>query len=280
MINHLFLKTILFLWILCISFDANGFSYEYLSDGQFVSIHILTVDPKEHMILPVRASGDDVKRETVSILAKRYGATAAINGGFWKSNGNSTGILKIDHHWYGTPIKPRGAIGWSLNGQKVIIDRVLTNFQLHNCPDDKAIEVMPARNLSHTSAEEWEVLEHIVGGTPILICKGNLIDDYSCEQTLESFLINRHPRTAVGLKDDGKWVFVVVDGRFLGCFGGMTMKQLAELMLDLGCIEALNLDGGGSSTLVIDNTVVNEPCGDILEDGKNVRAVSDAILIF
>ena len=51
-------------------------------------------------------------------------------------------------------------------------------------------------------------------------------------------------------------------------------------MLDLGCIEALNLDGGGSSTMVIEGSVVNEPHGKILENGKYVGAVSDAILIF
>ena len=51
-------------------------------------------------------------------------------------------------------------------------------------------------------------------------------------------------------------------------------------MLDLGCIEALNLDGGGSSTMVVEGKVINEPSGKIEEDGKWVEAVSDAILIF
>ena len=50
-------------------------------------------------------------------------------------------------------------------------------------------------------------------------------------------------------------------------------------MLNLGCVEALNLDGGGSSTKVIEDQVINEPSGKI-EDGKWVEAVSDAILIF
>ena len=60
----------------------------------------------------------------------------------------------------------------------------------------------------------------------------------------------------------------------------MTMKELANLMLRLGCMEALNLDVGGSSTMVIDGIVVNEPCGKMQENGKHVEAVSDAILIF
>lgn len=104
--------------------------------------------------------------------------------------------------------------------------------------------------------------------------------DFSSEQTLNSFLFLRHPRTAVGIKENGEWVFVVVDGCSYRFFGGMTIKKLAGLMFELGCVDALNLDGGGSSTMVLEGTIANKPCGEILEDGKHVEAVSDAILIF
>jgi exopolysaccharide biosynthesis protein len=72
----------------------------------------------------------------------------------------------------------------------------------------------------------------------------------------------------------------VVDCGFTGLFAGMTIKDLAYLMVNLGCTKALNLDGGGSSTMLIEGSVVNQPHGKILEDGKYVEAVSDAILIF
>lgn len=251
--------------------EARGFTYEYYSSGYFTSIHVLTIDPKEHSIIPVKANG----RETVTALAERYGALAGLNGGFWQLDGSPAGILKINNRWYGTPIKPRGAIGWSLEGQKVIMDRVLTNCSLVSCPDDE-IEVVPQSTL----AEDWKDLEHIVGGTPLLVADGNLIEDYSSEQTLESFLIKNHPRTAVGIKGTGEWVFVVVDGRFFGFLGGMPIKELAEFMLEMGCTNALNLDGGGSSTMVLEGQVVNEPCGKIEENGKHVEAVSDVFLIF
>jgi uncharacterized protein YigE (DUF2233 family) len=273
-------SVILFLLLVWIPSDILSFSYENLSDGYFTSIHILTVNPKADIILPVKAIGENVKRETVAALAHRYGASAAINGGFWKLNGNPAGILKIDRHWYGTPIKPRGAIGWANNGEIVIIDRVLTNYDLNNCPNESLMEVFPLSKPPHTTSEQWKEMEHIVGGTPVLISNRNLIDDYLPEQTLESFIIMKHPRTAIGVKENGDWVFVVVDGRFYGFLGGMTMKELADLMLKLGCIEALNLDGGGSSTMVVDGVVINTPCGSIQENGKQVEAVSDAILIF
>lgn len=266
------------LWITCVSTELTGYSYDYLSNGYFTSIHVLTVDPKEHVILPVKASGK-INRETVLTLANRYGALAAINGGFWKQNGDPAGILKIDNIWLGTPIKPRGAIGWTLNGQHTLIDQVLTNYDLHDCLDENEIEVIPVSNPPHSTSKEWKGLEHIVGGTPVLIRNGNLVEDYSSEQTLKSFLVKRHPRTAVGIRDNGEWVFVVVDGRSYGFFGGMTIQELAELMLELGCIEALNLDSGSSSTMVIEGSVINDPCGIILEEGKQVEAISDAILI-
>lgn len=107
-----------------------------------------------------------------------------------------------------------------------------------------------------------------MGGAPVLVQNGNLIGDFTPVQTLESFLVKKHPRTAVGIRSNGDWVFVVVDGRFFGIIGGMTMKELAQLMLDLGCVDALNLDGGGSSTMVIEGQVVNDPSGKVREKGK------------
>lgn len=224
--------------------------------------------------------GEEIRRETVATLANRYGAVAAINGGFWKVNGNPAGALKINGEWLGTPIKPRGAIGWSLNNENVLIDRILTNYPLNNSPSNDQIKVMPVSSPSYTSTKNWNELEHIVGGTPILVQNGSIIEDFSQEQVLESFLINRHPRTALSIRNSGDWVFVVVDAHRYRLFGGMTIKELAKLMLDLGCIEALNLDGGGSSTMVIDGEVINDPCGKLKEKGKYVEEVSDAILIF
>lgn len=255
--------------IIFIHLNACVFSYKKLPNGWFSSIHVLTVDPKEYIIFPVRASTEGMARQTVASLAKKYRAYAAVNGGFWKLNGEPAGILKINHQWFGFAQKSRGAIGWSLGGQFVLMDRVLTR-------NEKNGEVI---HIGGQIAEEWKELEHIVGGAPLLVKDGQLIEDYSPEQTLKSFLVNRHPRTAVGIKANGAWIFVVVDGGFLRFFGGMSIKKLAQFMLTLGCVNALNLDGGGSSTMVLGGCVVNKPSGKLRERGKRVEAVSDAILI-
>lgn len=253
-----------------------GFCYETFSRGYFSSLHVLTVNPKFHVIVPCKALGKN-SRESVATLAKRHQAIGAVNGGFWKLNGSPAGILKINHQWYGTPIKPRAAIGWSSNAEKVFIDRILTNFHLKEVQAENQLKVISP--VSGAIAKEWNDLEHIVGGTPLLVKNSNIIKDFASEQTYRSFLYRKHSRTAIGIRENGDWVFVVVDQRCYGLLGGISMYELAKLMHSLGCVDALNLDGGGSSTMVVNEDVVNNPCGKIYENGKNVEAVSDAILI-
>jgi hypothetical protein len=133
--------------------------------------------------------------------------------------------------------------------------------------------------LEVTSADEWEKMSYIVGGTPILMYHSTKVIDFASEQTWSTFLLNRHARTAVGILPNGHWIFVVVDKT--GIFDGMTMYELADLMAKLGCVHALNLDGGGSSTMVYEGVIKNSPYGDEDEGvGHNiVRRVSDAIVI-
>jgi len=90
-----------------------------------------------------------------------------------------------------------------------------------------------------------------VGGGPALVQSGKLM-------RWKDLLQVRHPRTAIGWNDD--YIFlVVVDGRQLEVSIGMTLPELAEYMLKLGCKEALNFDGGGSATLWAFGAVRNSP---------------------
>jgi hypothetical protein len=83
----------------------------------------------------------------------------------------------------------------------------------------------------------------------------------------------RHPRTAVAVTSGGALLFVTLDGRQASSVG-MTLRELAEALIDLGAREAMNLDGGGSTTMVVRDAIRNSP-----SDGME-RAVSDAILIY
>lgn len=77
------------------------------------------------------------------------------------------------------------------------------------------------------------------------------------------------PRTALGMVAPGHFVFVAVDGRSNGYSRGVTMPELAQLMKDLGCTVAYNLDGGGSTTMVFNGSLVNNPLGKAQERGTS-----------
>jgi len=128
-----------------------------------------------------------------------------------------------------------------------------------------------------TSSDEWDSLDYIVGGTPLLLYNSARIIDLESEKTIPTFLSNRHARTAIGVLPNGHWIFVVVDKT--GLFDGMTIYELSDLMARLGCVHALNLDGGGSSTMVFEGVIKNSPHGDESVEQNTVRRVSDAIIV-
>ena len=88
-----------------------------------------------------------------------------------------------------------------------------------------------------------------------------------------------NPRTAIGIKADGTYLFVVSDGR-TDESEGLSLQQLAEFMKELGAETAYNLDGGGSSTMVFKGNVVNTPTGGGIGNGSgSERKVSDIVYI-
>ncbi|NLA06497.1 MAG: phosphodiester glycosidase family protein, partial [Firmicutes bacterium] len=84
----------------------------------------------------------------------------------------------------------------------------------------------------------------------------------------------RAPRTGVGVTYDGNLLLAAVTGRQAYHSIGVTLEELANIMLELGAKDAMNLDGGGSSTMVVRDFVMNTP-----SDGRE-RKVADAILVF
>jgi hypothetical protein len=116
-----------------------------------------------------------------------------------------------------------------------------------------------------------------VGGRPVLVRDSAIASDTDTAST--SFALNRHPRTAVGIAAGGKrLLLVVVDGRQAPYSDGMTLRELAALLLTLGAHDAINLDGGGSSTMVMRDgealRVANRP-----SDPTGERAVGNALAI-
>ncbi|MDW8108911.1 MAG: phosphodiester glycosidase family protein [Candidatus Kryptonium sp.] len=115
-----------------------------------------------------------------------------------------------------------------------------------------------------------------IGGLPRIIRNGQNVvaQTYQQEGASSSFTYSRHPRTAIGFsRDSTKIYFITVDGRQASSVG-MTLDELANFMLTLGIWHAVNLDGGGSTTMVVRGKVVNSP-----SDATGERSVSNAILV-
>jgi exopolysaccharide biosynthesis protein len=122
--------------------------------------------------------------------------------------------------------------------------------------------------------QEWRETDFIVSGGPLLLWKGKRLEEPEKEAISRVFFLARHPRTAVGVRADGTLLFVTVDGRRPEESVGMSLPELTDLMLELGCVSAINLDGGGSTTMVIEGNVVNRP------SGGSARRNADAILLY
>ena len=116
--------------------------------------------------------------------------------------------------------------------------------------------------------------EDITNGVPQLIKNGVIEITWEQEKSSKEFAETRHPRTAVAKLKDGKFLMVTVDGRQPGTSVGMNLQELAEMLLEFGATDAMNLDGGGSTTMFLDGKVVNQP-----SDKEGERKVSDAILV-
>ena len=121
----------------------------------------------------------------------------------------------------------------------------------------------------------WDDLgvTQIIGGGPRLVRDGKLEITGEEERFQADILVGRAPRTAIGITDDQKLLLVTVNGRQPNISVGMSLHELGNLLLELGALQAMNLDGGGSTTMVIRNLVLNLP-----SDGKE-RPVGNSIVI-
>lgn len=103
---------------------------------------------------------------------------------------------------------------------------------------------------------DWENVTHIISGGPYLVKNGQKFVD-TAEQKLNA-IGGRNPRTAIGYTEDNTLILVAVDGRENSSIG-MTLWELSSLMKELGCVNAMNLDGGGSTVMYVNGRVVNNP---------------------
>ena len=121
-------------------------------------------------------------------------------------------------------------------------------------------------------APDWSTVSDAIGGGPVLVRDGKPV--YRANEAFTvSQIAPRHPRTAIGQLADGRILLVVVDGRQPGYSVGMTTFEMALTMARLGAVRAMQLDGGGSSTIAFEGHVLNSP-----SDGRE-RPISTALML-
>ena len=121
--------------------------------------------------------------------------------------------------------------------------------------------------------KKWK-MKTAIGGGPVLLQNGEIKITNDEELKFAGKAINdKHPRTAMGYTKDDKLIILVIEGRNKEA-GGATLIQEAQILKDLGCIEALNLDGGGSSCLLVNGKETIKP-----SDRTGQRAVPAVFMI-
>lgn len=129
----------------------------------------------------------------------------------------------------------------------------------------------PVRTVQ-TLGAVWDQTSDVVGAGPMLVKQGNVFITTKLEGFGSDVAGGRAPRTAVGLTAEGHILLVVVDGRQT-LSKGMSLLELALFMRELGAVDAMNLDGGGSSEMIVKGRMVNKPSG-----GKE-RRVGNALAV-
>ena len=203
----------------------------------------------------------------VSTLAERCGAYAAINGSFFDMDaGNPVCYLRIDGK----------QIGENTPAATDSVNRKYYQHATLALRDGRPRLAVPDSNRLW---EECLTDSNIMTAGPMLIRKGMTVP----QRDDRTFVTHRHNRTALGMRPDGTTLLVVADGRFKHQAEGLSLPELEMVMRWLGCTEAINLDGGGSSTMYVQGKphggVVNYPSDNNQHDHEGQRPVSNAILV-
>ncbi len=225
-------------------------------------IFVLEIPDTAHYAL---AFAHEPRRTKTSEMAQKHDAVAAINGSFFDMDKHfPVCYLRIDSL----------ELGENTPG-KDTVNRKYYQFGTL-CLNHDSVLILKTGSSRH-----WEeVLPYpdIMTAGPLLIWHDTL--QYMRDD--RTFVTNRHNRTAVGIREDGTVLFLVADGRAKEA-EGLSLNELQLLLRWLGCRDALNLDGGGSTTIWLDlnefQGVLNCPSDNGRFDHEGERGVSNAVLI-
>lgn len=176
----------------------------------------------------------------------------------------STYVIAYTRDWgkY-SPVSPKNGVQLQISGNKIIA----ASANPLSIPSDGCVLVGPKDKLKALFGAEyvdlelglspkWDNVKHVISGGPYLVKNGSVYVDISEEKLLA--IGGRNPRSAIGYTRDNNLILVAVDGRE-GSSVGLTLSELAHFMQSLGCVNAINLDGGGSTVMYVNGAIVNSP---------------------
>jgi hypothetical protein len=238
-------------------------------------------------------SNDPSGKEVASSMARKVGAFVAINGGYFDMSSKPARTFSLVMN-DGRVLVPNIA-QVTRSGRKYNVTRSAFGIRRDRTSDVAWIAHIadasgktnvyaydePLRNtttvvanaptvLAPRGARVWDAVDAI-GGGPILIKDGQIVDTYENEVFFGAGFPNAmpYPRAAIGYTRNNHLILFATDGKQPFISMGLTLARLAEEMKKLGCVEAMNLDGGGSETLVLDGRAINHP-----SDGRERRITS------
>jgi len=236
------------------SYEADGVKITLtetrVDDTQVYIADVIISDPsKIESSLAQSMFGRNIT-QTTSEIAKSTGAILAINGDYYGFR-DAGYVMRNGYLYRDTPSK---------DSEDLVIY------------EDGTMEVISESDVSAQELQEKGATQ-IYSFGPGLISNGEITVDSDDEVGRAK---EDNPRTAIGMIDKGHYVFVVSDGR-TDESEGLSLRQLAEVMQDLECTVAYNLDGGGSSTMYFNGEVINNPTS----NGNKIkeRSVSDIVYI-
>ena len=190
----------------------------------------------------------------------------------------STHVIAYTREWgVKAPASPKYGTQLAISGNKIL----KASANPLEIPQDGYVIVGPKVQLSKLfgadkvkvsigTSPDWKDVNHIISGGPYLVKNGEVFVDMTAQKL--GAIGGKNPRSAIGYTADGNLIMVAVDGRE-GRSVGMTLMQLAYFMKNAGCINAMNLDGGGSTVMYVDGQVVNNPAA------KGGIAISNALVL-
>jgi len=227
----------------------------------------------EAQSVTVAIDGVDTTRERgkLMLFTPQYhvDTDTAANGTEWVLDGNPLKVTDIRRDLGKTPI-PRTGVVISYGG----LDPLAPLDWL--APGTEVSFVNTWKILNGTPPARFESARDVINGAGLLRRRGVAMSNWLASETLQpaTFTDVRHPRTLIGIDRRGFMWLVAIDGRQPSHSIGMTFAELVALCTRLDLMDALNLDGGGSTTMVVKDQIVNRP-----SDAAGPRPVGDAIIV-